>query len=108
MSTTTDQTRRFTALLHEANRPEQAIGTVLVDPMSMLTVEAAMPGFTEKLDEIASRMNAIRYEHTPARPPEDAPKYALYSNVIERGNAAFLPALLDHLRRTYDLELRPS
>jgi hypothetical protein len=108
MNTTADQTRRFTVLLHEENRPEQAIGVVLVDPMCMITVESAMPGFAERLDEMASIMNAIRYEHSVARPPEGAPQYALYSSVIERGSAEFLPAMQDHLRRTYDMELRPS
>lgn len=86
---------------------ERVLGVVTMDAVGMLTIVSAVPDEDDTLRTIVEELNEETTLHEEVQPPEDAQQFAVYTRPIERGTADFVPALLDHLKRYHDIELRP-
>jgi hypothetical protein len=60
----------------------------------------------EKLARLVEEMNGLTVMHVDVPPEPDAPQYTLSSALIPRGKPGFVPALIDHVRTYYGVELR--
>lgn len=86
---------------------ERMLGVVTMDATGMLTIVSAVPDEDDTLQTIVEELNEETTLHEEVQPPEDAPQFAVYTRPIERGTEHFVSALLDHLKRYHDIELRP-
>jgi hypothetical protein len=107
MTDVSDFPRRYD-VVYRGGGAAQPAGVVTMGADGRLSVVSAEPEFAEKLGIVVNNMNAMQYEHVEAPAPADAPRYALYSRAIGRGDPQFVPAMMKHLTSSYDLELRPS
>lgn len=113
MSSTMAQAGRYAAV-RVAEDGEDPWGVVAIDPNGAMTVESTTPaaaaeesGQEDKLSRAVRLANKDKVMYVDIPPPEDAPKFTLASRIVERGHPDFIPALLDYLRASYLLELRP-
>ena len=106
MASDTTQSRRY-AVVQLDDRREQDLGTVLLNDAGQITAEPGAADGNEKLAVIIQSMNSTDVMHVNVTPPEGAPRYAVASRVVRRGEPEFVPLLIEDLRKYYDLELRP-
>ena len=100
--------QRFAAVELEEGK-ENPLGTIEIDANGTITVpDASKRAKDDLLLDIVTQMNAKKVIHVDAPPPEGAPRYTKASIIIDRGHPKFIPALKDHLRTYYHVELRPQ
>ena len=86
---------------------ERVLGVVTMDAAGVLAIVSAVPDEDETLETIVEEMNAETTLHEEAPRPEGARQFEVFTRPIERGTAGFVPAMLEHLKRYFDIELRP-
>ena len=86
---------------------EKKLGVIKLDADAIITIEAPEPEEAEALERLVARVNKQDVRHESVAPPPGAPRYAVASRVLKRGDAGFIPALKEELLKYYDVELRP-
>ena len=96
---------RYVARQH-VDGSDRVLGEVELGADGVLSLPpGAAPG---PLDKIVASMNAAERLHVDVAPPPDAPRFAMASRIVERGDPGFIAALADQLARYYRLELIPA
>jgi hypothetical protein len=101
-------TTKYQVILHEEDgTPPRPIGVVEIGPDHRLAVISTVPDRSEFLRDLAERTNDLAVLHVDVAPPPGARRGALFSKPLARHEGGFREALLERLRRYYDLELKP-
>ncbi|TAK86325.1 MAG: hypothetical protein EPO01_16335 [Aquabacterium sp.] len=74
-------------------------------PDGRLKLTAARDSHRNKLGQAIADINAQEGLHLEIAPPEGAPKFAVASRLVERGDEDYLDALQDYFRKYYKLEV---
>lgn len=110
MSGTTSQAvRRFEVVRRDnAAATARTLGTVAIDAWGMMTILSAGNDPDGLLPLIIEEQNQRPNMNVSIPPPPDAPRFALVTRVVERGSDEFLPALAEHLKQYYMIELNEA
>ena len=98
----------FDVILAKHSGSQKKIGQVAVDKEYRLQVVSVIPSKKNFLTEIADVMNAKTNLHAEAAPPEGAPRFSVFSRVVDRSSPAFFTQLQAHLKQYYDLILQSA
>src|SRR5262245_30881038 len=102
-------TQRFNVTyLDDETGQRSTIGQVDVGPDSKLTLVSAVPDRQEVLTDLVEELNEEDEMHIDAEPPEDAPRFAVYSEIVPRSDPKFFDALKEFLAKYYDVTLTPA
>ena len=102
------QSQAFDVIFTDEDDKEINIGRVEADPNFNLKIISAVPEHKEFLEETVELVNEKKVLHIEAAPPEDAPKFAVYSREVERGKPEFAGEMQAYLSSYYDLNLKPA
>ena len=105
MTDAPDVPRQF-AVIDHADGGAQPAGVVSMAADGMLAIVSAEPQSAYKLDMAVNNLNAMQSEQVEAAAPPGTPRYTLYARAVDRASPEFAPALIEHLRSGYELELR--
>ena len=100
--------QRYTVTERQDDGSSRTLGQVSLDALCKMTVVGAEPDGAELLGKIVERMNNKPVMHVDMPPPPNAPRYALASRLVQRGDPEFQTQLEAQLRQYYDIELRPQ
>jgi len=89
------------------NGHEHRLGVISLDAAGVMTVEEADPAERAGLERLAHRMNGQAMLQITVAPPPGAPRFAVASRPVARGEAEFIPALQGDLLRYYSIKLSP-
>ena len=92
----------------EEDGTERVLGTVTLDGRGLLGIVSQVADEDERLETIVGELNAEDVLHVEAAPPAGAREFEVFTAIVKRGTDGFVPALLEHLRRYHDIELRPA
>ncbi len=98
---------RYVAVQH-GEQGDRELGLVRLDEDGTMTPEAVEQTEGSDLARIAQAMNKKQVLHVDVFPPPDAPRFAMASRIVPRGDQDFVPALLQQLARYYKLQLRAA
>src|SRR5438067_2140141 len=77
------------------------LGKLGLEDNGMLKLVSAEPSHQKFLQDLVSSINRKPLLHVSVMPPPDAPRYATYSQAIERTDPQFLEALQCFLAKNY-------
>jgi hypothetical protein len=105
----TDQVapRRYIAIQRDDDGSTRTLGQVALDAECHITVISTEPDGADSLGKIMTRMNNKPVLHVDMPPPVGAPRFALASRLVQRGDPEFQTQLEAQLSQYYDIELRP-
>jgi hypothetical protein len=92
-------------VLHGSGGTE-VVGKLRIGPSFILTLVSAVPAREAWVQSLIKRMNGETTLQLDAPPPPGAPRFALASQPIGRGDPRFGEAMRQELRKYYDVELR--
>ena len=104
---TENRSQLFDVLLADEAGQERLIGRVAVDAAYRLRIVSVTRPQKQFLTDTLDAINDKTVLHVEAAPPEGAPKFAEASRVVDRSSPAFLVELQSHLKKYYDVSLRP-